>query len=874
MRKRPTRRDLLQAGGTIAGGAFLARLVDSTTAGAATHGSEPPFLSQRSVVNLGFLFENNYAFINHLLQADNAFGPIAHGGWFTSGQTFPALIDANGWPNNSAADNQLWGCQFRVPDPSNFSGPYVLTWQGDGQVGLLDGVDESLRFKVVSSSGVKILGNGAYINSSSGTTARVVFSIFASSGNKPRLITCQINRTGSLGNRSTGLFVKNIKLFREVDESHQLAGKIFRAPFKQSLVDLNPSAIRFLNWMDGSNGREYRFENRALPTTAAYNTASNWPISPVYASAASGINQYTLAAATPTTSNPRTTPASLQHGEVAEVLFANSNVRGGVVSVTAMTNANPCEVTTSPSHGFSNGDQVVHWAMSGMGKLVFFPVTVANVTPSTYTIGINTSNKTNYPPYTGGGVVSQHITIDVGGRGAKPIAWTSGDAPFSIFGNFIQGGQYYSMVYDKNIAVLGDGNGNLVYGAWMMPQSPGGPSASTPLEIMVALVNEVNDLSVSQGINNPVHMWLPLSVTSLCSMDSDYSSASDYAVNAVDVIVNPSSTQRTIGYSELTARAKLFLEYGNETWNSAGGITGTPYLARMGRLRWPASPMSNYIDMYALRSTIIMRAVKATSDAKRIVCVLGGMGIAGFSVSSLNYLRCFGSATPGRPGNFYSMDTITVSGSFGTPISNHDAFCIATYFDPDNSYLTGSGKGSFSDDSAMYAGTAPYSGPNQTQAITNFVAKVKTGAGGGQCIDDFLNDSLKGRTAVYSAAMAALGKFAISYEGGPDWPTAAGSKIGFPGHTLTAADSAFVTAVLNSTQWRDAQIAYFARTSQLAGSAMPSVYIYIGALGTQRWAYCQPDTYALNGGVPIEGQNLLNSPVWVGMGARNQSLAQ
>src|SRR5882672_571358 len=108
MLKHPTRRDLLHAGGTIAGAAFIARFVDSAKADSGTHGSAPPFFSQRSVINLGFLFENDYAFINHLLQADNAFGPITYGGWFTSGPTFPALIDANGWPNNSAADNQLW----------------------------------------------------------------------------------------------------------------------------------------------------------------------------------------------------------------------------------------------------------------------------------------------------------------------------------------------------------------------------------------------------------------------------------------------------------------------------------------------------------------------------------------------------------------------------------------------------------------------------------------------------------------------------------------------------------------------------------------------------------------------------------------------
>lgn len=868
MQKHLTRRDLIHTGCTIAAATLFPSIVDRAEAGLHLHGSAAAAFSQRSVINLGFLFENDYAFINHLVQGDSALGPIQTGGNFTSaGKIFTALIDANGWPNDPAADGQLWGTSsVRVPDPSNFAGPYVLTWTGDGQVGLLDNVDSAITFTVNNgaSSGVTVLGNGGYINLISGSTPRVVFSMSASSGNKPRSLVCQINHTGNLGTGNTGLFLKNLKLYRLADETDLLAGKVFRAPFKQSLVNLNPSAIRFLNWMDGSNGREYRFENRALPTNSAYTTTSNWPVSPVYATAASGTNQYTLAAATPTASNPRTTPASLTHGEVAETLFTNSNVRGGAFNISAMTNANPCKVTTSSVHGFNTGDTVVHWAMNGMGRLVFFPVTITVIDTLNYTIGVDTTNTTNYPPWTSGGVVSQYISINVGARGAKPIAWTSGDAPFSIFGNNINGGSYYSMVYDKNIAIQSDGAGNMIFGAWMMPSSGNGPSASVPLEIMVALVNEVNALSVSQGINSPVNMWLPLSFPCLCSMDADYTTASDYALNAVDVIVNASSSQRTGGYSALMANARLFLEYGNETWNSAGGITGTPYLARMGILRWPLAPAQDYIDMYVLRSTIIMRAVAASSNAGRVTRVLGGQGAVGFSVSSLNFLRCFGSVTPNVVGNFYTTDTLTVSGSFGTPISNHDVFCTATYFDPDDSYYTGQ----FSTDSALYATGNP---TNQATAIASFVAAVKTPgtSANGQCIDNYLNNSLTGFTADYASAMHALNKFAVNYEGGPDWPTAAGSNPNNAGHVFTSADSLFVIAVLDSTQWRDAQVNYFNRTSQLAGSAMPSVYTYIGAVGNQQWAYCQPDTYASG----TEGQNLLNSPVWVGMGARNQALS-
>ena len=862
-----SRRDLIHAGCTVAAVSLAPSLVDKAEAAFLRHGGSAPVLStlsQRNVINLGFLFENDYAFIDHLKQGDGSEGP--QGGSWATAPAFNSVIDANGWVNSSAANGRTWGCIFRVPDPAAFSGPYVVDFQDNSIFTIQQQNGGSGTFSVSSNVNCTASGGGAIVCSPSTGAGSFQFT-WSSTGTGPQPLVININ------SQTTSPFTKNVRVYRLSDASDLAAGKVFRAPFKQSLVNLNPSAIRFLNWCGGSDNNEYRFENRALPTNAGYTTQSNWPASPNYATAASGTNIYTVPVATPTASNPKTTPASFQHGEIADVLFTNGNVRGGLVVISAMTNNTNCQVTTQSPHPYITGDTVTHMSLTSMTRLNFFPVTVTVIDNLNYTIGVDTSNTTNYPPFSGspGGVTVQYCTINVGGRGAKVIAQPDGSGPTSFFGNFIQSGTSIPLVYDKNVALQSDGNGNMIFGAWLtstgVNPNAGAPFATTPLEIMVALVNEVNAMSVAQGINNPVNMWLTLPFTGLCTMDPDYSTSSDYALNAIDVILNPSSTLRVSGYSALNSKCKLFLEYDNETWNTAGGITGTPYLNRMGFLRWPTSGTNDAVDMYILRSTLIMRAIGVTSFASRIVRVLGGMGVAGFSPTSLNFLRCFGSSTPGAPGNFYTSDTLTVSGVWGTPISNHDAFCTATYFDPDDSYYNGSGTGSFTDDSAMFAGTSPYSSPNQTQAITNFVAKVKTGAGGGQCIDDYLNNSLVGHTADYAAAMHAIGKSAINYEGGTDWPASIGSTAA--SHTLTAADVTFVTAVINSTQWRDAQVNYFNRTAQLSGSAMPSVYTYLGGPGNQRWAYTMPDSY---GGTSTEGQGLLNSPVWVAMSSRNQAL--
>lgn len=831
--------------------------------GAASGGVAPAF-SQRSVINLGFLFENDYAFIDHLQQGDGAFSP--QGGAWSTTPTFNSIIDANGWVNTAL--NQNYGCLFRVPDPVEFDGPYTVDFIGNAFFSIAIQVGGTGTWTIVgtpSNCTPSVSGASLQCFATAGAGSGSFQFTFSSTSTGPQTLFISIDP------QTTSPFIKNVRLYRTQDASDLAAGDVFRAPFKQSLVNLNPSVIRFLNWCSGSDNNEYRFENRALPTNAGYTTQSNWQASPNYASAATGTNIYTVASAIPTASNPKTTPVSFLHGEIADVLFTNGNVRGGEVSVTAITNAPNCQIT-APGHPFSNGDLVTHMNLNGstgMANLNLFPVTASNVTTNTFTIGVDTSNTTTFPPYTGSGaVVVQYCTIDVGGRGAKVLAQPDGSGPTSFFGNFIQAGQSYPLVYDKNVALQSDGSGNLIFGAWVtstgVNPSAGAPFATTPLEIMVALVNEVNAMSVAQGINNPVNMYLTLPFTGLCSMDPDYTTSSDYALNAVDVICNASSTQRTAGYAALTSRAKLFLEYDNETWNSAGGITGTPYLARMGNIRWPASGNTDYVDMYVLRSTLIMRAVGASPNASRVVRVLGGMGIAGFSPSSLNFLRCFGSSTPGVGGNFYTTDTLVTSGGWGTPISNHDAFCTATYFDPGNIYVTNQ----FPTDSANYATGNP---TLMAAAITSFVNEVTNNPNNdntAQSISNYLNSSLVGATATYAAAMAAIGKVAINYEGGADWPTAVGNSLNGI-RTVTSADNLFLTAVLDSSQWATSQVGYFNRTSMLAGSAMPSVYTYLGATGNQRWAYTQPDSY---GGTSTEGQGLLNSPVWVAMSSRNQAL--
>ncbi len=852
-----SRRDFIHAGCAVTATTLISSTVDRAEAGLHLHGSTPQF-SQRSVINLGFIFDNSYPFINFYLAGDNNTSPV--GSTFTTGTPWPALIDANGWPNQPGVSGTPFGGSARIPGSDEYTGKWVLVWDGDGQVDI--GLTGTWTVDAASSSNYVQNGNGRYANVTFGvgSSPRVVVTLTGATG--PQLIHVSFTLTDP---NSVGAYLKNFRFYQLGDETDLLAGKIFRVGFKQPLVNLNPSAIRFLNWHGGSATRSNRFENRTLPSAAGYSYQSNWVASPSYP-AATGTNIFSVGVAVPTTANPKNTPASLTHGEIAVLRFTSGSIRNGVYTISAIANGPNAQVTTSAAHGLNSGDTAIHFNSNGMGmpKLNYFPVVVTVVDATHYTIGIDTTTYGTFTSAQG----TQYWSINIGARGAKPISWPTGSQPASLFGtaagtggNDIPAGAYTTLAYDKNFAIQSDGAGNMIFGAWVFQGSGAAWGDSAPLEIMTALINEVNALSVSQGITTSINMWLNMPHTGLTSMDSDYTTASDYALNAVDVITNPTSVQRAGGYSALTANAKLFIEYSNETWNSAGGFWAFYYLARMGFLRWPTSGATNAVDMYILRSTIVMRAITAQFGTSRIKRVLSGAGFFGYSVGSLNEARVNASATPGNAGNFYLTDALAAG--FGTPITNHDCFATATYFDGDSAYAGGTGTGSFTDDSALYAGTAPYGAPNQALALSNFVAKIK--ANSNQPVDGYLNNSLSGLTATYAAAMAALGKTAINYEGGFDWQVGVGQSLEGV-HTITAADSTFLIAALDSTQWRDVQINYFNRTSQLAGSAMPSVYTYIGSATDQRWAYCKPDSFVGT----TEGQALLNSPIWVGMGARNQ----
>lgn len=94
-------------------------------------------------------------------------------------------------------------------------------------------------------------------------------------------------------------------------------------------------------------------------------------------------------------------------------VFDVSTLVGSTISVTAITKANPGQVTTNLNHGLSTGAAVTITGVVGMIQVNNTPFTITVVDAKNFTIGVNTSSFTTY---VAGGVISpnnRNITVPI-----------------------------------------------------------------------------------------------------------------------------------------------------------------------------------------------------------------------------------------------------------------------------------------------------------------------------------------------------------------------------------------------------------------------------------------------------------------------------
>ncbi len=94
---------------------------------------------------------------------------------------------------------------------------------------------------------------------------------------------------------------------------------------------------------------------------------------------------------------------------IYSALFDVSSLVGSTMNVTNVTNANPGVVTTGLNHGFSTGQVINISGLVGPVSLNNTPLTIVVIDQNHFSIGVNTTNTSLFPPYVSGGVVTPNL---------------------------------------------------------------------------------------------------------------------------------------------------------------------------------------------------------------------------------------------------------------------------------------------------------------------------------------------------------------------------------------------------------------------------------------------------------------------------------
>jgi hypothetical protein len=688
--------------------------------------------SKRSAININGPDTANFAFIDHTKQADNWLSPVSNS---FSGLSFSNYVDSNGWPNSATASGKTFGGGIRIPGTDSFSGPYVLTWTGDGTVEIVWGGTAGLTWTAnTSTPSGDTTGTytrvGNQFTNATGQTARVIINASGMPGPmQPPYLRLDIKATGG-----TGGFLRNLQFYRYEDEADLLAGKIFRTGFKQAYIDNNSRHVRFLDWTSTNDNIISRFEHRNAPSYAAWFNNYGAVGQPAYGTT-SGTRAFTLTGVTGT-------PASMQHGELATCLIGSSVAKAGQLTISGITKANPGVVNVT-AHGFSNGDVVIHYmtngipgnSPAGMTQLHCVPCTVTVIDADHYSIGVDTSA---YTPFSIG-VAYYYCTMQVGSgndRTAYPLVQNDGISPVTRFGAgyWMTAGNYETFTFDKLLQVIPG-----VTGAWMVSKNSNTPlNDGVPIEICTQFVNEL----MAMNPKNAINMYVNIPPRGMVSTDPDYSAASNYPVKMVTAIMNGAN-----GYAALDSRCNLYVEPGNETWNN-GTFNHAIWLQQVGYQTGGLSSLGNDLSTYAtIRAKQTVQDIQAAFPGNsRIKYVMGMFTTLGAS-DPRNQIRTRGNSSTGTsPAPLSYFDAIAIAGYFsngdGTgsppPTPNTVATCQAAYF-------------------------AAIGNPSAQEAAFSAFAQgfAQQSIGGNETIDRYVS-LLSG----YATEAAILSKKVVGYEGG------------------------------------------------------------------------------------------------------------
>jgi hypothetical protein len=282
-----------------------------------------------------------------------------------SGRPTATEFNPDGYPNTIVHSGVR--CFANIFPQSARSGNYVLTWDGNGTMGL--GVPNTGAITPVSGSLTSTTGSGRYVFT---TTS-------------PDALTIQITAL------STPI-ITNVKLFYEDDEALLNSGEIFGTKFLEILRQGKPGVIRFLDWGLTNNGNITTWVTRKPRTYYSYQADEYRSALDVGTIVPTGV-KYSATLASGAPSDKQTIHASFDAQEVTISIGADATVtfplaHGMLVGqpfkfVAANGTSYPTGIT--PANPGDENAQEVYWVTEVVSSTVIrFSATKggANVTTS------------------------------------------------------------------------------------------------------------------------------------------------------------------------------------------------------------------------------------------------------------------------------------------------------------------------------------------------------------------------------------------------------------------------------------------------------------------------------------------------------------
>jgi len=351
---------------------------------------------------------------------------------------FSDITDEQGWINQPGHTSAIFGfLVIGVQPPIHYPGRYIMVGRGDGEV-RMNQSGEGYGWTLVPAECVGYVSSplpNCYTvqaqNTHESTDAappwKLVFTRNDHQATPFPAYGTQIHFTNS-DYASRGYYIKDVCLCREDDYADWKAGKIWRKPYKDMIIKLNPAWIRY-QIMNGvlDLAWQVRFRDRGTAGTVASPNAMIWgtnraqilPYTTAVRSFVAGTGEplYTVAGVAGT-------PANMKHGEMVRVEIPEDwetaqgtkaqQANGPSITVTNITLVNydagtgvAPVVTTATPHGFIVGETVYISTTSPTGSpWKYFDSSTIQVvavpSPTTFTVVAFTAA---YPAFPGGAVV-------------------------------------------------------------------------------------------------------------------------------------------------------------------------------------------------------------------------------------------------------------------------------------------------------------------------------------------------------------------------------------------------------------------------------------------------------------------------------------